>query len=339
MQKDGKKVRSIEVAELAQISRSTVSRALAGDTRISEATRDRVLAAARQLGYRPNLIARGLKNQSTGIVGVVVTDLENAYHAHALQLLVEKLGAGRLAPLVFACNTVEGAENAIARLMSYQVDAVVGLAAPFSDQIVKSCVAGGKPLVLMNRHEGNENVGVVAGDGLAAGAMVADHLVARGARRFAFLGGEDNSFISKERERGFTDRLVSHGFDLAVSLSSRYSYAEARVVAADILRAAPDAVFCANDTLAFALLDAARAADAPEGERPMVVGYDNSALAGWPSYDLTSVDQNLEAMTSRTVEAAFAMIAAPDAVAERQTIAPFLVERGSTSSRNSSRTR
>ena len=334
LQRDGKKVRSIEVAELAQISRSTVSRALAGDTRISEATRDRVLAAARQLGYRPNLIARGLKNQSTGIVGVVVTDLENAYHAHALQLLVEKLGAGRLAPLVFACNTVEGAENAIARLMSYQVDAVVGLAAPFSDQIVKSCVAGGKPLVLMNRHEGDENVGVVAGDGLAAGAMVADHLVARGARRFAFLGGEDNSFISKEREQGFADRLASHGFDLAVTLSSRYSYAEARVVATDILRTAPDAIFCAKDTLAFALLDA----DAPMEEPPMVVGYDNSALAAWPSYDLTSVDQNLEAMTSCTVEAAFAMIAAPDAAAECRTIAPFLVERGSTRPRNRSRT-
>ncbi|MEZ5783736.1 MAG: hypothetical protein R3D70_19400 [Rhizobiaceae bacterium] len=70
-----------------------------------EATRARVLAAADELGYQPNLIARGLKNQSTGIVGVVVTDLDNSYHAHALQLLIEKMGEKRLAPLVFAGNS------------------------------------------------------------------------------------------------------------------------------------------------------------------------------------------------------------------------------------------
>lgn len=331
MSSDGRKIRSFEVAERAQISRSTVSRALAGDPRISEATRQRVMAAAAELGYQPNFIARGLKNQSTRIVGVVVTDLDNPYHAHALQLLIEKMGGQGLAPLVFACNSGEGAENAIERLMSYQVDAVIALAAPFSRQIVDACLAGRKPLVLMNRHEGDATVSVVGGDGMWAGGMVADHLVGRGARSFAFFGGEDNTAISAERHTGFAERLRENGMSLAAVASSRYRYDDARRAAGSILQAAPDAVFCANDTLAMALADTARAT----GTRmPMIVGYDNSALAARPVYDLTSVDHNLDEMTSRTVEAALASAYDPDAPALRLTIRPHLVERGSTRARN-----
>ncbi|MCO5071786.1 MAG: LacI family DNA-binding transcriptional regulator [Rhizobiaceae bacterium] len=333
MHSDGRKIRSLEVAERAQISRSTVSRVLSGDPRISEATRARVLAAADELGYQPNLIARGLKNQSTGIVGVVVTDLDNSYHAHALQLLIEKMGEKRLAPLVFAGNSVEGAESAIARLMSYQVDAVIALAAPFSQSIIAACRTGSKPLVLMNRHEGEESVSAVGGDGAAAGAMVADHLVARGARSFAFFGGDDSTKISMERQTGFADRLAAHSFSLGTVCTSRYSYDPARRAAVSVLSAAPDAVFCANDTLAMALADAARERDA--GPPPMIVGYDNSALAARPLYDLTSVDQNLEEMTSRTVETALAMVFDSQAPTVRLTISPFLVERGSTRPRTS----
>ncbi|MFD2238094.1 LacI family DNA-binding transcriptional regulator [Aureimonas populi] len=332
MDRDKTKVRSFEVAELAQISRSTVSRALAGDPRISESTRARVRAAAAQLGYQPNLIARGLKNRSTGIVGVVVTDLNNPYHAQALQLLVGKLGARRLAPLVFVGDTAEGAESAIERLMSYQVDAVIALAAPFSGQIVRACRAGRKPLVLMNRHDGDEDVSVVSGDGVAAGAMAADHLIAQGARTFAYFAGDDSTSISLDRETGFAERLAENGFELSARLSSRYSHAHALDVAADLLRSGAQAIFCANDTLAFALMDAARGMTGG-ARRPLVVGYDNSALAGWPVYDLTSIDQNLEDMTSLTVETAHSMVAAPASPPRRHVISPHLVQRGSSINR------
>ncbi len=334
LERDGRKVRSFEVAELAQISRSTVSRALAGDPRISNSTRERVLAAAAELGYQPNLIARSLKNQSTGIVGVVVTDLNNPYHAYALQLLIEKMGAKRLAPLVFAGNTAEGAEKAIERLMSYQVDAVIALAAPFTQHIINACLAGSKPLVLMNRHDGSEPVSAIGGDSFAAGAMVADHLVSRGGERFAFFGGEDNTTISREREQGFSQRLREHGRSVDITVASPYAYDAAREKAHEILRAGPDAVFCANDTLAFALMDAARPTVGMDG-MPMIVGYDNSALASRPVYDLTSVDQNLEDMTTRTVDIALALASDPERQPVRLTIEPFLVERASTRPRNS----
>ena len=328
MDKRKKQVRSFEVAELANISRSTVSRALSGDPRISDDTRARVEAAAAKLGYQPNLIARGLKNQSTGIVGVVVTDLDNPYHAHALQLLIEKMGAKRLAPLVFVGDTAEGAENAIARLMSYQVDAVIALAAPFSKEIVAACRAGKKPLVLMNRYDGPTDVSFVCGDSYRAGTMVADHLIEEGATSFAYFAGDDTTSISSDRESGFTKRLTEKGFPLMARAASRYDHAEAMKVAPGLIASGAKAIFCANDTLAFALLDAARKVS--PAIRPLVVGYDNSALAAWPAYDLTSIDQNLEQMTSVTVDTAHAMVVVPHGEVSRTIIEPYLIARGST---------
>lgn len=331
MAKDNKRASSIEVAALAQASPSTVSRALAGDKRISQATRDRVLAAARELSYQPNLIARSLKNRSTGIVGVVVTDIDNMYHAHTLKLLINEMGERRLAPLVFACNATEGADAVISRLMSYQVDAVIALAAPFSADIVRSCKAGGKPLVLMNHYDGPEDVSIVAGDSVAGAAMVAEHLVERGAKSFAFFAGNDSTLISQDRELGFSRRLNELGHSCERRATSSYSYAQAYEVAGELLQSPPDAIFCSNDTLAFALMDAARKKFGYKiPDDIMIVGYDNSSVAAWPSYDLTSVDQALEEMASQTVTTTLAMVGSADAQSIRKVVLPLLIRRGST---------
>lgn len=331
MAREGRKIRTTEVAAQAGISQSTVSRALADDPRISQATKDRVLEAAERLGYRPNLIARGLKNRATGIVGVVVTDLDSPYHAHALRLLIDEMGAQGLAPLVFSCNAAERAGVVIGRLTGYQVDAVIALAAPFDAEIVKSCRSMGKPLVLMNDHKGAEALGIVAGDARCGGALIAGHLVDHGARSFGFFAGEDRTSISHEREAGFRGRLRELGFDCTRRASSSYDYAAAARAAEALLAAPPDAIFCANDTLAMALIDTARAKFGLSipGD-VMVAGYDNSALAARPIYDLTSVDQGLEAMTAHTVAMAIGMIREPQEPPARVVVTPRLVIRTST---------
>ncbi|GLU29219.1 LacI family DNA-binding transcriptional regulator [Brucella sp. NBRC 12950] len=335
MADDSKKIRTFEVAALAKASPSTVSRALAGDPRISEATRERVLAAARQLNYQPNLIARGLKNSSTGIVGVVVTDLDNLYHSHTLKLLIDEMGHQRLAPLVFACNTDDRAGAVIDRLTSYQVDAVIALAAPFDAEIVQSCSHSGKPLVLMNSYDGPVPVHTVAGDSRAGGAIAAEHLVERGGKRFAFFGGEDSTRISRERELGFRETLEHLGHRCDVHASTRYTYDDGRRVAAELLAQKPDAIFCANDVLAFALMDTARQELGLSIPNDLiVVGYDNTAIASWPSFNLTSIDQCLEAMVSSTIAATRAIIDEPSREPVAATIAPRLTPRNSTAARS-----
>ena len=328
---EGRKVRTIEVAAQAGISQSTVSRALAGDPRISQATKDRVLEAAERLGYRPNLIARGLKNRTTGIVGVVVTDLDSPYHAHALRLLIDEMGVQGLAPLVFSCNAAERAGAVIGRLAGYQVDAVIALAAPFDTEIVKSCRGMGRPLVLMNDHEGEAALGIVAGDGHRGGALIAAHLVECGARSFGFFAGEDSTRISQEREDGFRAGLRALGFACTRRAAASYDYAAAAAAAEALLQDPPDAVFCANDTLAQALVDTARLRFGMRMPQDLLVaGYDNSALASRPVYGLTSVDQGLEEMAARAVAMVIQMLAAPQAPPPRVVVPPRLVIRNST---------
>ncbi|WP_171060775.1 LacI family DNA-binding transcriptional regulator [Poseidonocella sp. HB161398] len=322
---------TIQVAALAGASPSTVSRALSGDPRITEATRQRVLAAADELGYRPNLIARGLKNRATGIIGVVVTDLGSFYHAEALRLLVDELGENGLAPLVFACHARQSADAVIARMAGYQVDAVIALAAPFDREIVASCDRSRKPLVLMNRYPGPEPVSTVGGDFDRGGALAAGHLIARGARSFAYFAGEDGAQISRDREAGFLRRLAEDGLGCRARISSVYSYDAARQAAAALLADPPDAVFCANDTLAFALIDAARhdAGLRVPGDL-MVAGYDNTTLAARPSYDLTSIDQDLPELVARAVRRARALAEDPAAAPVQDVVLPRLVARGTT---------
>lgn len=325
-----RKVRSHEVAALAKASPSTVSRALAGDKRISEATRVRVLAAAKELDYHPNLIARSLRNASTGIVGVVVTTLDNPYHAHMLKLLIDEMRGRRLAPLVFACNNPEHAGAALSGLMSYQVDAVVGMAAPYDREIVRRCQENGKPLVLMNRYAGPEPVHMTSGSGVSGGALAAEHLVAQGARRFGFFAGEDGTRISGDREQGFHERLAELGHACAFRASSPYQYHEAFAAAGALLAERPDAVFCANDTLAFALIDRARKDFGMSTPADLlVVGHDNSALAGWAAYELTSIEQDPGAMVAATVSTVVEIIGKPAARPILRQVEPRLVVRGS----------
>jgi DNA-binding LacI/PurR family transcriptional regulator len=224
----------------------------------------------------------------------------------------------------------------MSRLMGFQVEAVIALAAPFDAEIVRTCRGSGKPLVLMNRYDGPEPVTTIAGDSRSGAAILADHLIAQGARSFGFFAGDASTPISRDRESGFIERLAEAGFSCSARAVSNYEYDSARLAAAELLATPPDAVFCFNDTLALALMDAARYdfGYAVPGDL-MVAGYDNSIFANRPAYNLTSVDQNLPELVARTVARARSLAVSPDLILPPEVVAPRLVERGSTAPRKS----
>jgi DNA-binding LacI/PurR family transcriptional regulator len=120
-----------------------------------------------------------------------------------------------------------------------------------------------------------------------------------------------------------------------VHASTRYTYDDGRRVAAELLAQKPDAIFCANDVLAFALMDTARQELGLSIPNDLiVVGYDNTAIASWPSFNLTSIDQCLEAMVSSTIAATRAIIDEPSREPVAATIAPRLTPRNSTAARS-----
>ncbi len=307
-EKLGVRVRSVEVAQLAGVSRSAVSRAFTPGAYVSPETRAKVLRAAEALGYQPNALARGLITQRTGIVGIVSTDLDNPFYAAMLQTLAEALQARGIAPLLLFGDE-HSTDRQIAQLLSYQVDALVMTNATMSSKMAARCAQSDRPVVAINRYLPHQDIASITCDNQGSAAAAADHLIAAGCRRIAFVAGKPDASSSRDRETGFLRRLGHTGRAVVAHETGHYTHDGGVEAARRMFAAAdpPDGVFCANDLMAFGVMDAARDTFGLRIPQDLkVCGFDNSSLASWSSYDLTSVDQDIEAM----VEAAIARILA-----------------------------
>lgn len=324
--------RSIDVARLAGVSRSAVSRAFTEGAYVSQDTRDKVLKAAALLDYSPNVIARSLSKQRTRIVGIVTTDLRNRYYAYLLEELSRRLQVEGYATLLIVTDRADTDEG-IARLLSYQVDAVILAAVMLSSTMTARCQQWGKPVVLVDRHMESDSITSVSGDNIAGAAAVADLLLDGGHERIAFIAGYEDTSTSRDRERGFRERLAARGHLLYARESGDYSLKGGTTAMRRLLSMPrpPDAVFCANDRMAIAALDAVREQSALRvPEDIVVVGYDNTPEAASPAYSLTSVDQNIPGIAEMAVRAVIDRLADPSAPVEHQWVPVSLIVRDST---------
>ena len=326
------RVGSQDVAQLAGVSRSTVSRVFTPGAYVAEETRKRVERAAAVLGYRPNVIARSLTTRRTRLVGIVVGDLENPAQAELLHRVTTLLQDNGMACLLFIARYDE-VDHLLRNLMSYQVDALVVASAVPTAAISLECTRAGQPLIVVNRAPPPEVSYAVRGDNQQGAELLADHLVAGGYRRFAFMAGLDAVPSSVEREQAFSLALARHGHTVVARESGDFTAAGAAKAMRAILSRAdpPDAVFCANDTMAVAALDVARH---EFGLRPGtdlgVCGYDNSPVAGLQGYDLTTVDQDIDAISAAVVETVIDAVSATPPVRLTRVVPPRLVAREST---------
>lgn len=326
-------VRSIDVARLAGVSRSAVSRAFTKDAYVSDETKRKVLEAANLLGYQPNAIARSLISRRSNIVGVVVSELSNPFYALVLESLSLQLQNAELASLLICSRDAREIDASIPRLLAYQVDGVIIAAAPLSSTSAAQCSSAGIPVILINRYVEYDDVSAVFSDNLAGGRAVADHLVNGGHTRIAFMAGLENTSSSRDRESGFVSRLTEHRMFLYAREVGNYKYQDGVIAARRLLSLdpKPDAIFCANDVMAIAAMDVARREFGLGIPKDLsIAGYDNVQAASSAGYDLTTVDQNIDLMAKDAVSMLLRHIAAPPPRAARRLVPSRLVERGST---------
>lgn len=303
MDKPKVRVRSLDVARLAGVSRSAVSRTFTPGAYVSPETRAKVLAAAEALGYQPNALARSLITRRTGIIGIVSTDLDNPFYAELLQALSQRLQDENLASLLLFGDETS-TDRQITQLLSYQVDALVMTNATLSSVMAARCAQIDKPVVAINRYIAQQEITSITCDNVGSAATVADHLVAMGCTRIAFVAGKPDASSSRDREAGFLRRLAQLGRSVVAHETGGYTHTGGVDAARRLLSRPdrPDGVFCANDMMAFGVMDAARdefGLRIPEDLK--VCGFDNSSLASWSSYNLTSVDQDIAAMVETSV--------------------------------------
>ena len=303
----GKKpgVTSSQVAQHAGVSQSAVSRTFTPGASISPKTRAKVLAAAKELGYRPNAIARSLITSRSRIIAVVMAYLENLFYPDVLEELGRLLAAENYHLLLFTGFKDRNSDPVFDQLMQYRVAGIILASTALSSELSEECAAAGIPVVLFNRTTERDSVSSVTTLNREGGRKIADFLVSGGHKTFGYIAGLENSSTNRDRFGGFVEGLAAHGIKDIVVRTGNYSREEAEVAAREILslNPHPQAIFVANDHMAVAVMDVARyefGLAIPDDLS--IVGYDDVGPSRWPSYSITSVSQPVDEMVAATVE-------------------------------------
>jgi len=301
-----------DVARVAGVSVSTVSRALAKPDEVAPETRDKVLATARGMGYRPNQAARGLVTGRTGIIGLIVPDLENPFFASVTKGVQSRARAAGFAVIIADSDEDPSQEAELARDMSKQVDGLV-LCAPRGPEDVIIEVARDIPMVLINRRCGD--LPTVAIDNVEGIRLAMVHLRALGHRRIAWVGGPVTSWSNTERLSALESVAAEHPDIELVNLGSFPPYVSGGIAAADLVIASgATAVLAYNDLLAFGLLDLLRQRGVAVPGDISVVGVDNIPMSSLTSPSLTSVGIPLVKCGRASVDMLVHLVRDPSAV-------------------------
>ena len=326
-------VTSLDVARRAGVSQSAVSRVFTPGASVSKSMTDRVLAAADELGYRPNVLARTMITGKSRLIGLVVAYLDNQFYPEILEKMSTSLQQRGYHVLVFMAQQTSGnIDSVLQEILDYQVDGIVLASVAMSSQLAEQCDAAGIPVVLFNRAQTDDNFSTVTSDNFAGGRALADFLVAGGHERIAYIAGWEGASTQRDREAGFRAGLADHGRELFARGVGDFHTERAAEAALDMFTGdhVPDAVFVANDHMAFAVMDVLRGKlGLAIPEDVSVVGYDDVQLAAWPSFDLTTVSQPSDRMVAETVSALMAQIEDGETVPRRVSINGGLVVRGS----------
>lgn len=333
-----KSTTSYDVAKAAGVSQSAVSRAFSPNASISEATRNKVLNAARELGYQPNAIARSMStarkddHQKSGMVGVIVTRLEDPFFANTIAHFSRNLQARGWHMLLFTVDSQAEVDDALNSLMQYQIDGVIILSAFLSDHMTKTCRAQGVPVMLYNRSASDQGINSVAIDNRGGGRIVADLLRAAGHERIAFVGADADDETSRERQAGFVERLREDGLSPVQHESGDYTFNSGREAGLRLFARSerPDAVFCASDVMALGVLHAAHfelGLRVPQDFS--LVGFDDIPSAAWPGHLLTTIRQPIRRMIREAVDILVERMENPDLEAKASRFPGSLILRSS----------
>lgn len=307
--KEDKAIRatSFDVAALAGVSQSAVSRAFSPGTSIKETTRQKVLEAARKLNYVPNSLASSLTKSRSNMVALILGTLDNPFYVHTLHRFSQELQKRGRQTLTFTLSDQMQADEAILKVLQYQVEAVILTSAQLSTRMISLCHDRGIPVILFNRYVPHSGVYGVRCDNVAGGRMIAEAFLQASARSFMMITGDPNGTTSQDRVRGFVERLLEAGIprDRILDYPGKSSY-DGGGAAIDAHMATgkplPDAIFGIADIMAMGAMDRLREAYGVSipGD-VMIAGFDGIAEGGRAPYRLTTVEQPITEMVEETL--------------------------------------
>ena len=320
-----------DVAELAGVSTSAVSRAFTPGASVSAKMRERVENAARQLGYSPNVLARSLTTRRTKMIGLVSNNFHNPIFLEVFDLFTRGLQERDLRPLLVNLSDETDPKKSVQMMQQYSVDGVIVASSTLAPEFAEAFRDAGMPVVhSFGRFSQAPKVHLVGIDNVACGRMAAEELIARGYKKIGFLGGPESATSTQDRLAGFTevadsnsDIQSSHSFAHAYSFDAGFAEMQ-RLLQGEIC----DAYFCGDDVLSIGAMAAIQQAGLNVPEDVGIIGLNDMEMAGWQIINLTTIQQPIKQIIQASIELVLAMMDEPERAPEYRLFFCDIVERG-----------
>jgi len=317
------------VAREAGVSQSAVSRVFRPGLSVSQKTRDKVMATANEMGYRPNAIARMLITKQSGMVAVIVSSRANVNYPEVLSQVSKQLAARNKRVLLFTLDDVEGLDELFEQILTFQVDGVIALAAHFESHRLAQFEKHEIPVVLYNRNVPDAMANTVCCNHEQGIKQLITELEKNNPKKYLLLSGPKDSDVANERREIAIKLLEQFGVKDVSILYGDYSYQSGRDCLAKWLQhnPAPDAIICSNDTMAIGVIDEARENhDIHIPNDISVVGFDGITSSAWQSYQITTIKQPVEKLVKAAVEMLLEHIENPDSPPEARVLTGALIK-------------
>lgn len=294
-----------EVAKLAEVSTATVSRVLSKPDKVTEKTRKKVLEAIKQLNYQPNGLARSFRTRETKTILVIVPDIANIFFSKVLRGI--EVVAREQQYQVILGNT----DNIVERELEYfdilrqrKADGVILLTARTHRQYIEQ-ISLDFPLVLACEYLEGSDIPTVSIDNISSARKATEYLIQLGHRRIGYISGPMSVILNRDRLKGYTQALSTHGMETESMLIQEgdYSFESGYSLAMKFLAMEnpPSAIFSANDDMAIGCVKAAQASGLRVPEDLSVVGFDNIITSQIVSPPLTTIAQPMYEIGERAM--------------------------------------
>lgn len=290
-----------DIARLAGVSRSTVSRALNDSPLLSQQTKERIQALAREHNFRINIAARNLRLRTSKTIGFVAPAPQRFLAEDLFGL--EMLGSigNALHARGYDCLIIQSDPHTASWDEQYidsgRVDGFILIASDLKPPHIRTLLERQAPFIVWGLPLPDASYCTVIGDNVAGGRLATEHLIRGGRQRIAFLGGHEETSTVQNRFRGYEQALGAAGraVDPALVVYGDYSYASGGAAMELLLERAPepDAVFVNSDLMAIAAITAIQARGKRVPEDIAVIGYDDVAIASYTPLPLTTIRQNI----------------------------------------------
>lgn len=304
-----------DVAKLAGVSRSAVSRTFTEGASVSPKMRAKVEMAAQQLGYSPNALASSLTTGRTKLIGLVSDNFHNPIFLEVFDQFTRILQESGLRPLIVNLTDETDPSNSVRMLRQYSVDAVIVASSTLPPSFAKAFHEAGVPVVhTFGRFAPNPDVHVVGIDNVECGRMAARELIERGYRKVEYLGGPATATSSQDRYKGFAQELSQHPqIEATVRFADRYSFDAGRAAMLDALNGSrAEAYFCGDDVLSIGAISALRDHGLVPGQDVGIIGLNDMKMARWELVDLTTIRQPISEIIQASVNLVQEMLQHPN---------------------------